>query len=67
MAITLWDHIDAGLGGQLEATLRKWHIEEGIGTPTIARRLNEAGFHVEQRTVWRWLNQYNINRGGDTQ
>jgi hypothetical protein len=63
VAITLWDHIDAAMNGELEATLRKWHTDEGIGTPTMARRLEALGHQVDQRTVWRWIKQKNIVKG----
>jgi len=68
MGVTWWDHIDASLDGKLEALLRQWYVQEGLGTPAIAKELNALGFPIEQRTVWRWLKQKNItNRGGDTQ
>ena len=47
--------------------LHRWHVIEGIGTPTMAKRLNEMGYKVEQRTVWRWLKQEGISRKGDEQ
>jgi hypothetical protein len=62
VAVTLWEHIDGALDGQLEALLIEWHSVEGIGTPTIAKRLNSMGFEVEQRTVWRWINQRKITK-----
>lgn len=62
MAVTLWEHIDKALDGQLEARLVEWHSVEGIGTPTIAKRLNAMGFEVEQRTVWRWIKQRSISK-----
>jgi len=45
--------------------LHRWHVIEGIGTPTMAKRLNDMGYKVEQRTVWRWLKQEDISRKGD--
>lgn len=68
MAVTLWDHIDAALEGNLRHLLIDWHGIEGVGTPTIAKRLNEMGFEVEQRTVWRWIKAQGITnmRGKET-
>ena len=63
MAVTLWDHINADLDGKLADLIYEWHFEEGIGTPTIAKRLRERGYEVEQRTVWRWLKEKNIEQG----
>jgi len=60
MAVTLWDHIDKELDGGLKDLLTKWYSVHGVGTPTIAKRLNSMGFSVEQRTVWRWITQHNI-------
>jgi transposase len=51
--------------GSLREQLVEWHVEEGLGTPTMAKRLNEMGYDVEQRTVWRWLKQEGISRKGD--
>ena len=65
--ITLWDVINSNLDGGLPDLLRKWHTVEGIGTPTMAKRLNEMGYSVEQRTVWRWLKQEDITRKGAQQ
>ena len=66
MPVTLWDYINSDMNGQLRRTLRKWHVHENLGTPTIAKRLNEMGYEVEQRTVWRWLKQQGISRKGDS-
>jgi transposase len=65
VAVTLWDHIDSLMGGSLKDQLVKWHTEEGLGTPTMAKRLNDMGYEVEQRTVWRWLKQEGISRKGE--
>lgn len=65
MAVTLFDHVNDKLNGGLHKLLRKWHVEEGIGTPTMAKRLNDMGFDVEQRTVWRWLQKEAISRKGE--
>ena len=62
MAITLYDYIDGQMKGGLQDLLEGWHIEEGLGTPTMAKRLNDMGYPVEQRTVWRWLRDRGINR-----
>ena len=64
MAITLWEFINSNMDGQLRDLLCKWHSEEGIGTPTMAKRLNDMGYSVEQRTVWRWLKQEDISKKG---
>jgi len=64
MAVTLWDHINDQMGGGLKKLLVTWHTKEGIGTPTITKRLKEMGYQVEQRTVWRWLKKENIARKG---
>ena len=64
MAVTLWDHINADLDGKLAELIYEWHVKEKVGTPTIAKRLREQGYEVEQRTVWRWLKQKNIEQGG---
>ena len=53
MPVTLFDHIDANIDGGLKKLLVEWHTKEGVGSPTIAKRLTEAGFSVEQRTVHR--------------
>ena len=63
MAVTLWQYINAELDGNLGDLLREWHVSEGVGTPTIAKRLRERGYQVEQRTVWRWLKQEGIEKG----
>lgn len=67
MPVTLWQYVDNGLEseGGLKKLLQQWHTKEGVGTPTIAKRLNEKGFVVEQRTVWRWLKQENIKKKGE--
>ena len=67
MPVTLWDHANEKLQSQggLRKVLKQWHVKEGIGTPTIAKRLNEMGIDVEQRTVWRWLQKEDINRKGE--
>ena len=65
MAVTLYEYVNEKLNGSLNALLIKWHKEEGVGTPTMAKRLNEMGYDVEQRTVWRWLKQQGISRKGD--
>ena len=65
MAVTLWDYINDKLDDGLHALLEQWHVDEGLGTPTMAKRLNEMGYEVEQRTVWRWLKQEGISRKGD--
>jgi transposase len=62
MAITLWDFINTSMGGTLRNQLVEWHVAEGLGTPTIAKRLNALGYDVEQRTVWRWLRDEDIVR-----
>ena len=62
MGITLWEYVDGELDGGLEKQLREWHTKEGIGTPTIATRLQDMGFDIEQRTVWRWLKAKQIAR-----
>ena len=62
MAVTLWDHINEDMNGELRRTLRRWYVQEGLGTPTIAKRLNAMGYDVEQRTVWRWLKQQDIKK-----
>jgi transposase len=54
------------MNGSLRKQLVKWHVEEGLGTPTMAKRLNQMGYDVEQRTVWRWLKQEGISRKGKT-
>jgi repressor of nif and glnA expression len=64
MPVTLWQYIDDDLDGGLKKLLTEWHAKEGIGTPTIAKRLNDMGYKVEQRTVWRWLKQENIAKKG---
>lgn len=60
MAITLWEYIDADMKGKLRENLVKWHVEENMGTPAIAKKLVDKGYSVEQRTVWRWLQQEGI-------
>lgn len=64
MAVTLWEHIDSDLNGGLRDLLCKWHGEEGIGTPTMAKRLNSMGYTIEQRTIWRWLKREGIKKKG---
>jgi len=64
MPVTLFDHIDANLDGGLKKLLVEWHTKEGVGSPTIAKRLTEAGFSVEQRTVHRWLKKMEIKPKG---
>jgi|FreactTroBogLake_1042271.scaffolds.fasta_scaffold57521_2 hypothetical protein len=65
MPVTLWQYVDDQLDGGLRDLLVQWHSKDGIGTPTIARRLNEMGVGpVEQRTVWRWLKQEGIAKKG---
>ena len=61
MAVTLWDYINESMNGSLKETLQQW-VDEGIGTPTMAKRLQADGHDLEQRTVWRWIKQYNITR-----
>ncbi len=61
MAITLWEYVNTSLEGNLRNLLIDWHIKEGLGTPTIAKRLNTMGFPIEQRTVWRWIRDEDIN------
>lgn len=61
MAITLWEYVNSSLDGSLRQKLVDWHVKEGIGAPTIAKRLNEMGFDVEQRTVWRWIRDEDIS------
>ena len=58
--ITLWEHIDKQMDGKLKEMLIEWHSQKGYGTPTIAKNLQELGFEVEQRTVWRWIKIHNI-------
>jgi len=65
MPVTLWDYINEQMDGNLKDLLREWHYVEGVGTPTIATRLNEMGYEVEQRTVWRWLKQQKISKKGE--
>lgn len=65
MAVTLWQHVDAAMNGKLYDTLYEWHVNEGLGTPSMAKRLTDQGFSVEQRTVWRWLKQEGISRKGE--
>ena len=67
MAVTLWDYINANMNGELRKTIVQWYVQEGIGTPTMAKRLNDLGYEVEQRTVWRWLKQEGIRREGDSE
>ena len=64
MPVTLFDHINANLDGGLKKLLVEWHTKEGVGSPTIAKRLTEAGFSVEQRTVHRWLKKMKIKPKG---
>jgi transposase-like protein len=64
MPVTLFDHINANLDGGLKKLLVEWHTKEGVGSPTIAKRLTEAGFSVEQRTVHRWLKKMEIKPKG---
>ena len=64
MPVTLFDHIDANLDGGLKKLLVEWHTKEGVGSPTIAKRLTESGFSVEQRTVHRWLKKMEIKPKG---
>jgi len=63
MAVTLWDTVDEKLHGSLRDLLVIWHKVEGLGSPSIAKRLQEMGHDVEQKTVWRWLRDQNIERG----
>jgi len=61
VGITLWEYIDADMKGKLRENLLKWHVEQKMGTPSIAKKLvEEYGYSVEQRTVWRWLQQEGI-------
>jgi repressor of nif and glnA expression len=64
MPVTLFDHINANLDGGLKKLLVEWHTKEGVGSPTIAKRLTEAGYNVEQRTVHRWLKKMEIKPKG---
>jgi repressor of nif and glnA expression len=64
MPVTLFDHINANLDGGLKKLLVEWHTKEGVGSPTIAKRLTEAGYSVEQRTVHRWLKKMEIKPKG---
>lgn len=64
MAVTLWDYINNDLDGKLLTLLQQWYVEEGIGTPTMAKRLNSMGYDVEQRTVWRWIKQQDLAKKG---
>ena len=67
MAVTLWDYINADMNGQLRKTIVHWYVDKGVGTPTMAKWLNDMGYDVEQRTVWRWLKQEGITREGDSE
>ena len=63
MAVLLWDAVNEKMNGSLRDLLVIWHTIEGLGSPSIAKRLNEMGYPVEQRTVWRWLRDEGIKRG----